>query len=112
MNATFLSPLVGAIPVPAELTATIPATVFPAGSGNMENPALLSAGDDPNLLNRPRSLDIEAFRMGIDQEPISTRAGTDRDRRRSVAISGNRNSGLFAMSVMTIGAEGPAFNDQ
>jgi hypothetical protein len=50
MNATFLSPLVGAIPVSAESTATIPATVFPAGSGNMETPALLSAGDDPTSL--------------------------------------------------------------
>ena len=71
LNTTFLSLLIATIPVSAESTATIPATVIiDAGSG-AGMPALLLSGDNPNLFVRPRNLEVQALGMGIGQEHIT-----------------------------------------
>jgi Flp pilus assembly protein TadG len=72
ISTTFLSLLVDAIPVSVESTATIPATAdVTAADGDAGMPAVLPAADDPNLFNRPRNLDVEAFGMGIGQARIT-----------------------------------------
>ena len=70
INTTFLSLLVDAIPVSVESTATIPA-ILDLTDGDGGPPSMLPASDDPNLFNRPRNLDVEAFGMGIGQERIT-----------------------------------------
>jgi len=71
LNTTFLSLLIDVIPVSVESTATIPAVVSAVEGANTAMPALIPAADDPNLLNRPRNLDVEVFGMGLGQERIT-----------------------------------------
>jgi len=71
VNTKFLSLLVDTIPVSVASTATIPAILFTAdSSGDGSMPALLTAGDDPNLYVRPRNLDLDAFGIGLGQEHL------------------------------------------